>query len=124
MGWLGAVAAVLLVYNANPQEKTDSAKAILADCNAYFDYIDLTKTVRHHAEAIKAGRCWGIHVALLNFREAVKPELRFCIPHGGIALLRVIAVTTRYVDARPDRQNELFLDLAVESLREEYPCKN
>jgi hypothetical protein len=46
-----------------------------------------------------------------------------CLPEHAI-VDQMIRVVVKYIDARPERQHELFADLAAEALRTAWPCRN
>jgi hypothetical protein len=47
----------------------------------------------------------------------------FCPPKGSTGG-QAVRVVIKYIDSRPERLHEDFLDLAAEALRTAWPCRN
>jgi hypothetical protein len=64
------------------------------------------------------GFCEGAIYALVN---AVRPPAA-CIP-SGVTMDQATRVVVTYISARPARMHECFVDLAIEALKDGWPCK-
>lgn len=64
-----------------------------------------------------SGMCVGI-IDGLSFRN---PTL--CIP-SNVTNTQGVKVVLKYIEDRPERRNEDFKILALEALRQAWPCKN
>jgi hypothetical protein len=64
------------------------------------------------------GFCNGVVHTI--FREGI--QLGVCVP-SGVTLAQGKRVVVRYVSARPQRMDEYFEDLAIEAIRDAWPCK-
>ena len=64
------------------------------------------------------GFCNGVVHTI--FREG--KQLGVCVP-DGVTLAQGKRVVVRYVSAKPQRMEEYFEDLAIEAIRDAWPCK-
>lgn len=46
-----------------------------------------------------------------------------CIPAGEVTVNQQVRVVVAYIDARPNRLHEDFRILALEALKDAWPCK-
>jgi Rap1a immunity proteins len=65
---------------------------------------------------LQAGFCAGL-IEGLGFGTGI------CIPQG-VTVAQSVRVVVKYIDERPERQNENFNALAREALRAAWLCKN
>ena len=59
---------------------------------------------------------------LMSVGVILEPEYRFCVPQG-VTVRRGVAVLLKYLDQRPQRWHENFLDLAIEAYGATWPCR-
>jgi Rap1a immunity proteins len=70
----------------------------------------------------ETGVCLGSIKTLVDVgRNGLGPALRFCIPPQA-PLASAMGVVVTYVGARPERLNEPFARLAIDAMREAWPC--
>lgn len=69
-----------------------------------------------------SGVCTGIVRTLFYFGRIFPSQLRFCSPDGA-NVGQAVAVVVHYLDGIPERWNENFENLAIESLRQAWRCK-
>jgi Rap1a immunity proteins len=70
------------------------------------------------SEAYDVGFCAGTITAILGLRTSFV----ICVP-SNVAKGQVLQAILRYVEARPQRVQEEFGPLAIEALRDAWPCK-
>jgi Rap1a immunity proteins len=46
-----------------------------------------------------------------------------CIPFGSVTQDQMVRVVVQYIDSRPTRMHEAFGKLALEAMRDGWPCK-
>jgi hypothetical protein len=46
-----------------------------------------------------------------------------CIPFGSVTQDQIVRVVVQYIDSRPTRMHEAFGKLALEAMRDGWPCK-
>jgi Rap1a immunity proteins len=72
-------------------------------------------------EARSAGACEGMIETATIFSPNLPAELRACPPAQGSTLASV-KVLLQYLDRNPDRLSEAGITLAIEALRDAWPC--
>jgi hypothetical protein len=109
---LALLAAVLLSQDADAQSDTVSANYLLPRCKAFLanEYVTLSAT-------FEQGRCTGL-VEGLKYVDS-----RSCAPKG-VTLGQTVRVVVAYIERRPQRMHENFKELALEALREAWPCNS
>ena len=88
-------------------EKMNEAFEVMPGCRALLAQLAESR--------LGQGYCLGYVAALVDF------PLGICAP-GTATYGQAVRVVTSYVDARPDRQHEPFAGLAMEALRQAWPC--
>jgi hypothetical protein len=78
--------------------------------------LDDDKTATGHETLQGKGICEGIVEAIVVLDSDI------CPPQGA-TLGQSTRIVVRYIEARPGRMNEPFAHLAVEALREGWPCR-
>jgi len=73
-------------------------------------------------ETFWMGVCLGSITALAYLGPKLEDSLRFCFPKG-VTQGQMVDVVVPYIEARPSRLHEDFRWLAVEAMREAWPCK-
>jgi Rap1a immunity proteins len=105
------IAAIMLNCRVASAEDVTSANYLMPGCRAVL----LDPTPPQHV--FEAGYCLGVVVGLKYSGRNVCPPKR-------ATNQQVLRVVLKYIDDRPQRQNENFMDLALEALRAAWPCKN
>src|SRR5437870_3591848 len=110
LGGLGLAAAAMLPLQPARAEEMDldSADYIMPGCRQFI----VSNTPFYFLE----GNCNGI-IETLQF---MSPDV--CAPPGS-TLVEAVRIVVRYIDERPDRQQENFRILSLEALSEAWPCK-
>jgi hypothetical protein len=80
------------------------------------------KSFRDQGEARSAGSCEGMIETAMLFSPNLPAELRACPPAQG-SVLESAKVLLQYIDNNPDRLNEPGITLALEALRDAWPCR-
>jgi hypothetical protein len=121
----GAI-AVLVAMTANPaaaeSDFLSSGNYYLPFCRSF-----VAKQLPKDANAAAGqGQCVGIVDALTLVSSFLMPELaakwRSCTPNS-VTHGQSVAVVVHWLDQHPQRWNEDFQFLALEALREAWPCK-
>jgi Rap1a immunity proteins len=68
------------------------------------------------------GMCLGVLQGMSGVARALPADIRSCQPPGN-PYKDLLAVVVRFLDAHPERLHESFGKLALEALREAYPCQ-
>lgn len=103
------LAALLASPGTRAQQDTNSANYIMLGCEAFL--LDPIPTSR----LLIAGVCAGI----IDTLQAIKPNI--CLPGISTRRLLVRGVVT-YINDKPARLHENFIDLADEALEQTWPC--
>ena len=106
------IAAMMLNCGIAGAQSTDmeSANFYMPHCRdfAYGNTIKSDEFLR--------GMCLGL-IAGIGYR----PHNAFCVPKGATNR-QAVSVVVQFIDQRPARMHENFLDLAVEALGTAWPC--
>ena len=76
------------------------------------------------SDAVMQGMCVGMVDALdflMSDLPAEDKEYRSC-PPSDATLKQTVQVVIKYIDERPERMNESFKKLAIEAIRDAWPC--
>jgi Ssp1 endopeptidase immunity protein Rap1a len=76
------------------------------------------------SDAVMQGMCVGMVDALdflMSDLPAEDKEHRSC-PPSDASLKQTVQVVIKYIDERPERMNESFKKLAIEAIRDAWPC--
>ena len=65
------------------------------------------------------GLCHGIVGIMFHFWRS---QLGICFP-DGTNVEQAVRVVIRYIDRQPERMHESFVELALEAMREAWPCR-
>jgi Ssp1 endopeptidase immunity protein Rap1a len=76
---------------------------------------------RDQGEARSAGSCEGMIETTMLFSPNLPADVRACPPAQGSAL-QSAKVLLRYLENNPDRLNEPGITVALEALRDAWPC--
>lgn len=69
-----------------------------------------------------SGICLGMISVLSRTGRMLPPNMRFCAPTTG-TVTQAVRVVVKYLDDHPERLHDHFDILAVEGLRNAWPCK-
>jgi hypothetical protein len=109
-----ALALAIMTAPTSAQENTNSANFMLSYCKSFLAQ-DVSRLDRE--KSFYVGLCVG-SITAITF---VGRSLRFCFPEGATHG-QMVRVVVAYIEGRPARMHEDFRDLAVEALREAWPC--
>jgi Rap1a immunity proteins len=115
VGALCVWALVCTAQNLDPQ----SGNYFLPGCRTFIETLPNTTL----DQANRAGQCLGIVKALLRLGEDLSiTPFRNCSPNSVTSGEAVRAVVT-FLEARPQRLHENFIDLAAEAIAKAWPCR-
>ena len=77
---------------------------------------------RDQGEARSAGSCEGMIETAMLFSPNLPADVRACPPAQG-SVLQSAKVLLRYLDNNPSRVNEPGITIAIEALRDAWPCQ-
>jgi hypothetical protein len=95
---------------AEPDSSAASANALVPSCRAFADENSRSQT------QFDDGFCGGVVVGLAYADPTI------CVPKG-LAYRQSVRVVVQYIDQRPSRMHEPFIELATEALRSAWRCK-
>jgi hypothetical protein len=101
----------------------DSANTVLHGCKRYIE--DSPPPTGRDASLIDVGerfRCHGIVDALFYVGPILPPEYRWC-PPSGVNKEQLVRMIVAYIERQPQRMHENFKRLALEALRDAWPCR-
>jgi hypothetical protein len=96
------------------QENYDSANFMLPQCKRFLALAGTGKA------SFAEGVCAGSITAFAFVGRSLNN--RFCFPEG-VTNRQMVQVVVTYIEARPARMHEDWRDLALEALREAWPCR-
>jgi hypothetical protein len=115
------VAAVLVAVAAPAFGADDevtikfSGNTMLPHCRALVDYDDATTPM--------SGLCAGMITSLFWAQKALESRLKFCAP-PKVTRGQSRQVVIRYLESHPERLHVDIRQLAVDAMREAWPCKS
>jgi hypothetical protein len=116
--WLGVAALcaslILLPDIASAQAEQDSATWMLRGCRAAIYKVETHRMTGD--ESFLAGICHGVVRAVLIVDDET------CAPNRSTQG-QAVRLVVQYIEARPSRQHESFVQLAIEALRAAWPCR-
>lgn len=95
---------------AETDSSAASANALVPSCRAFADENSRSQTL------FDDGFCGGVVVGLAYADPTI------CVPKG-LAYRQSVLVVVQYIDQRPSRMHEPFIELATEALRSAWRCK-
>ena len=113
---LGLIATSALAQ----QDEKFTAKYLLPYCRDAMN----NKAPTMSSDAVMPGMCVGMVDALdliMSELPVEDKEYRSC-PPSDATLKQTVQVVIRDIDARPERMNESFKKLAIEAIRDAWPC--
>jgi Rap1a immunity proteins len=105
-----AACITMLSVTGHAQSSADSANEVMKGCRAFIDL--------RLSEIFYQGICSGAVMALLQFDSS----FGICFP-GDSTVNQAVRVVVAYIDAKPARLHENFNRLALEALKDAWPCK-
>ena len=115
-----AIALTVGTSTLAQQDNKFTAKYLLPYCR---DAIN-NKAPTLSSDVVMQGMCVGM-VDALDFLMSELPaedkEYRSC-PPSDATLKQTVQVVMKYIDERPERMNESFKKLAIEAIRDAWPC--
>jgi hypothetical protein len=123
--------AMLLVFLTNAstvaQDAADSANAVLRSCKRYVESPPLpTDRDASLIDVSQQHLCAGMVDALFYVSPMLPPQYRLCPPGGvGVTVTKeqLVRVVVAYIERQPQRMHENFKRLALEALRDAWPCR-
>jgi Rap1a immunity proteins len=120
----GAALALTVTGAAAEQQDTTSANTLLPGCRELLDR-------KSDSGGFLRGFCAGTVTEILAFGGMLHSVSDvFVIPRAlcidapaAVAAGQAVRVVVAYIDARPARMHERFDRLAIEALRETWPCR-
>src|SRR5580704_10471497 len=100
---------------------SQSANSIMPGCNAWIAQLNRGSTALG-SNVFLAGECLGIVGTILYFSRDFSYSSAAC-PPANVTYNQAIQIVTVYINARPQRIQERFIDLATEALHDAWPCK-
>jgi hypothetical protein len=110
---------ILFALLVNTPADAQTAHSLLDACKRTLDRSPVGNDL---VLAYNSGNCSGIVLAIFLLGRQLQPDARFCPPPKatmGDALRMVVT----YIDARPKQQETPFNIIALEALRDGWPCK-
>lgn len=104
--------------SAAAQSPLSSANEIMEACQNIARRADITGG---DLEAVKRGFCYGTVTALTFNADRLTAGSRFC-PPMGVTNRQSVQVVVAFLERNPQRTHEQFSHLALEALREAWPC--
>ena len=95
----------------------NSAKFLVPACQRFVALSDGDTLV----SALHQGVCVGIIEGIGYVSGSLPPGLRSCLPEG-VTQEQMVGVIVSYIKRRPERMHEDFRELAIEAMREAWPC--
>ena len=118
--WLASALAEPLARAEAQQADTNSANYLLPACKNFLASGDSRPT---YTSAFYQGVCVGA-VDTLHLLIRTLPETHFkACPPTQVTTGQELRVIIAYIEARPQRMHENFRILAIEAMREAWPCK-
>jgi Rap1a immunity proteins len=91
-------------------------------CNAWIGQLSRGGATLGYNVYYLAGECVGIVGTILYFSHDFSFLSAAC-PPANVTYSQAVQTVTAYINARPQRINERFVDLATEALHDAWPCK-
>jgi Rap1a immunity proteins len=120
MRWiLGLLAIAVSVSSAAAQQDINSANFMLPHCKGF---LSRQQSPTSPSDAFEQGVCAGTITAFAFVARVLPVQMRYCYP-DGVTPSQMIPVVIKYIEARPARLHESFRELALEALRDAWPCR-
>jgi hypothetical protein len=106
---------------ATAENDSQSANSIMPGCNAWIAQLGRGSTALS-SNVFLAGECLGIVGAISYFSRDFSYSSA-AYPPANVTYNQAVQTVTAYINARPQRIQERFIDLATEALHDAWPCK-
>jgi hypothetical protein len=106
---------------APAENDSQNANTIMPGCNAWIAQLGRGSAALG-SNVFLAGECLGIVGTILYFSRDFSFSSAAC-PPANVTYNQAIQTVTAYINARPQRIQERFIDLATEALHDAWPCK-
>jgi hypothetical protein len=118
------IAILPVTINAQDGPSPYSANEVMKGCRAF---IAKTKWEREASDAFFdafiRGICVGTVSTLAVAAASLERAAGVCMPEGQTTVAQQVRIVAAYIDARPNRLHEDFRVLALEALKDAWPCK-
>jgi hypothetical protein len=104
-----AACIAMLSVTGHAEERAGSANDVMKGCHAFIKKSD--------SDAFLKGVCAGVAHAL----SGIAWTREVCVP-SGVTVRQEVRVVAAYIDSRPARLHEDFRQLALEALKDAWPC--
>ena len=94
-----------------------SADYVMLGCRTAVSPIAFSNTVESREDVSRTALCFGI----INGLSYIGQHFGTCLPVGTTSQ-QAVSVVVQYIDGHPEKMHENFNSLAVEALREAWPC--
>jgi hypothetical protein len=118
---LALLLATVSATAATAENDSQSANSIMPGCNAWIAQLSRGSTALGY-NVFLAGECLGIVGTILYFSRDFSYSSAAC-PPAKVTYNQAVQTVTVYINARPQRIQERFIDLATEALHDAWPCK-
>jgi hypothetical protein len=118
---LALLLATVCATVAHAENDAQSANSIMPGCNAWIAQLSQGSAALG-SNVFLAGECLGIVGTILYFSRDFPFSSAAC-PPANVTYNQALQTVTAYINARPQRIRERFIDLATEALHDAWPCK-
>jgi hypothetical protein len=118
---LTLILASIPATTALAENDAQSAATIMPGCSAWIAQLSRGGSAPG-SNVYLAGECVGIVGTILYFSHGFSFSSAAC-PPPSVTYSQAVQAVTAYIDARPQRIGERFIDLATEALHDAWPCK-
>jgi Ssp1 endopeptidase immunity protein Rap1a len=119
---LAAACIAMLVTTGHAQPNPFSANQVMKGCRAVVAKTKSGNETLWFLRGICMGAVSTLAAAATAFERAAEGTIGVCIP-AGTSVNQQVRVVVTYIDARPNRSQEDFRVLALEALKDAWPCK-
>lgn len=74
------------------------------------------------AKAWEQGECSGVIEALMSVGHYLPEHIRFCRPEADVTQGQARRIVVNFLHLHPEKLHESFVSLALDALREAWPC--
>ena len=114
-----ALLVLLALFLVNRPAEAQTARSLLEGCKQFLDQVAVGKDL---VVVYNGGVCSGIVTAIFHLGPQLQPSARFCAPPNA-TMGDALRIVVTYIDAHPGQQETPFNILALEALRDGWPCK-
>ena len=121
---LSFVVIALALLLSSPAKAEDSTQELLSACRPIAE-ADVTGDYVRFPQTYNTGYCWGVFTGIQKIIVHVDKRKEkiygVCAPPES-TLSQLIAVFTAYAKKNPQRLHEDYFKVALDSLRDAFPC--